>query len=318
MHDVIGAVEEGFLALARGNAIIPQRLHLNVTERSAVMLDMPAYIAASGQVAQGALGSKIVSVFEHNAKRNLDQVQGVYLLIDHETGVPLSVMDGRFITAIRTAATSAVATKFMASPGKKRLGVFGAGVQARFHIDAMFDVADVQQVMIVSRSIEKAKALASHVVATHKLPCEIVAAEQAAAKANLICTCTNSSAPLFSGRLIADGTHINAVGAFSPSTRELDTVTIKTARVIIDDDSSAGREAGEILIPISEGAIDSDHVKGTLADLVSGRLEGRESPEEITVFKSCGLAIEDLVTARLAYSRAIAVGVGTRVQMQGT
>jgi ornithine cyclodeaminase/alanine dehydrogenase-like protein (mu-crystallin family) len=172
--------------------------------------------------------------------------------------------------------------------------------------------------MIVSRSIEKAKALASHVVATHKLPCEIVAAEQAAAKANLICTCTNSSAPLFSGRLIADGTHINAVGAFSPSTRELDTVTIKTARVIIDDDSSAGREAGEILIPISEGAIDSDHVKGTLADLVSGRLEGRESPEEITVFKSCGLAIEDLVTARLAYSRAIAVGVGTRVQMQGT
>ena len=318
MRDVISAVEQGFQALANGNATVPERVHLNVTEQNGVMLDMPAYIGSSGADCQGALGSKIVSVFEQNAQRNLDVVQGVYLLIDHETGVPLSVMDGRFITAIRTAATSAVATKFMASPGEKRLAVFGAGVQARSHIEAMIEVAKVGQVLIVSRSNENAKALAAHASATHKLPCEIVSAEEAAATANLICTCTNSPAPLFNGELIVEGTHINAVGAFSPSTRELDTVTIKKARVIIDHDSSAGREAGEILIPIREGAVNSGFVKGTLADVVSGRIAGRESQPEITVFKSCGLAIEDLVTARLAYSRALSAGLGTRVQMQAS
>lgn len=309
MKDVIDAVELGFRAIARGQANIPERLRLDVPDHNGIVLEMPAYIGSSGGE-QSALGTKIVSVFKRNAERGLDSIQGVFLLLDSKTGAPLSLMDGRFITAVRTAATSAVATKYMASPGPKRLAVFGAGVQARFHIDAMIEVAQIARVMIVSRNAENARALADVVRESHKLPCDVVSAEQAAATANLICTCTSSTAPLFDGKLPAAGSHINAVGAFTPSTRELDSETVRRARVILDAQSAAGREAGEVLIPLTEGVINHEHVKGMLADVVSGKVAGRESVDEITLFKSCGLAIEDLVTARLAYSRAKTQCVG--------
>lgn len=312
MRDVINAVEQGFRALARGDATIPERLRLDVSAHNGVLLEMPAYADLDGT---GALGTKIVSVFEQNARRGLEIVQAVYLLLDSETGVPLSLMEGRFITAIRTAATSAVATKYMSAPGSKRLAVFGAGVQAQFHIQAMIEVAEIEQVMIASRTADKARALADRVRTVHGLTCEVVSAEQAAAKANLICTCTSSPTPLFDGALLSAGAHINAVGAFTPSTRELDTEAVRRARVIIDAESAAGREAGEILIPISEGVLNAGHVRGTLAEVVSGKVAGRESISEITIFKSCGLAIEDLVTARLAYTRAIVRGIGTKVEM---
>jgi ornithine cyclodeaminase/alanine dehydrogenase len=314
MRHVIDAVEHGFRALARGDATAPERLRLDLRAQNGVLLEMPAYADLDGA---GALGTKIVSVFEQNANRGLGVVQAVYLLLDCETGVALSLMDGRFITAIRTAATSAVATKLMAGPGSKRLAVFGAGVQAAFHIDAMIEVAEIERVMISSRSQDKARALADRIRAVHGLPCELVSAEQAAATANLICTCTSSPIPLFDGSLLREGSHINAVGAFTPSTRELDTETIRRARVIIDAESAAGREAGEMLIPISEGAIDCNHVKGTLAEVVSGAVAGRESMSEITFFKSCGVAIEDLVTARLAYARAFEKVAGVNVNLGG-
>ena len=309
MKDVIDAVEEGFRALARGETNVPDRLRLDVPDQNGIVLEMPAYIGSSGGE-QSALGTKIVSSFERNAERGLDSIQGVFLLLDSETGAPFSLMDGKFITAIRTAATSAVATKYMASPDPKRLAVFGAGVQARFHLDAMMEVAQIERVMIVSRNTDKARDLADLVRESHGLPCEVVSAEEAAANANLICTCTSSQAELFDGRLLAPGTHINAVGAFTPSTRELDSETVRRARVILDAESAAGREAGEILIPIAEGVISHEHVKGMLADVVSGKVAGRASLDEITLFKSCGLAIEDLVTARLAYSRAKTQSVG--------
>jgi alanine dehydrogenase len=315
MRNVIAAIESGFLALAHGDALIPERLHLNVVDRNGIVLEMPAYVRSREGGDTSALGTKIVSVFSGNAARGLPIVQAVYLLLDSETGAPLALLEGRFITAIRTAATSAVATKFMCSEGTKTLAVFGAGVQARFHIDAMIEVAEVARVMIASRSSENANALAEQVRLDHNIPCDVVSAGQAAGASNLICTCTNSPESLFDGSVLAEGTHINAVGAFTPSTRELDAETIRRARVIIDAESAAGREAGEILLPLSERAIDQAHVKGTLADVVSGRIAGRESDSEITVFKSCGLAIEDLVTARLAYTRATAASVGTRVKL---
>jgi ornithine cyclodeaminase/alanine dehydrogenase-like protein (mu-crystallin family) len=314
MKDVIDAVEEGFRALARGEVNVPDRLRLDVPDQNGIVLEMPAYIGSSGGE-QSALGTKIVSVFERNPSRGLDIIQSAYLLLDSETGAPLSLMDGRFITAIRTAATSAVATKYMASPGPKRLAVFGGGVQARFHLDAMMEVVQIARVMIVSRNADKARALADLVRESHKLPCEVVSAEEAAANANLICTCTSSQAELFDGRLLAPGTHINAVGAFTPSTRELDSETVRRARVILDAESAAGREAGEILIPIAEGVINHEHVKGMLADVVSGKVAGRESLDEITLFKSCGHAVEDMVTARLAHKRAQKLQRGTNITL---
>jgi ornithine cyclodeaminase/alanine dehydrogenase-like protein (mu-crystallin family) len=171
--------------------------------------------------------------------------------------------------------------------------------------------------MLVSRTESRAATLAGRVRSLHNIPCEITSAIEAVEKANLICTCTTSENPLFDGGLVRPGTHINAVGAFTPRSRELDSEAVRRARVIIDSESAAGREAGETLIPISEGAIGPDHIKGTLSDVVLGKVAGRESAEEITIFKSSGLAIEDLVTAQLAYDKARASGVGTHVSLTG-
>jgi ornithine cyclodeaminase/alanine dehydrogenase len=309
MHDVIDAVESGFRSIALNKVRIPERLKLALPAQQAILLEMPAYAELNGAA---ALGTKIVSVFHNNTARDLEIVQAAYLLLHGETGVPLSMMDGGFITAIRTAATSAVATKYMSNLGAKRLAIFGAGLQAQFHVEAMLEVAEVKEVMIVSRTPRKARALVEHTLKQYNVLCELAEADEAASKCELICACTTSPVPLFSGALITQGTHLNAVGAFTPSTRELDTEAVRRARVFIDAESAAGTEAGELLIPMSEGVIDATHIKGTLADVVSGRIAGRESASDITLFKSCGLAIEDLVTAQLAYERALANGIGTR------
>jgi alanine dehydrogenase len=313
LGDVVGAVEEGFRALGRGDVRAPERLHLDIPESRAVMLEMPAYTRSLW--GRSALGTKIVSVFNQNAERELDSVQSVYVLLDGETGVPLAVMDGKYITGIRTAATSALATRYMASPDPKRLGVFGAGVQARFHIEAMLVTGEVESISITSRSQENAHALADYVRSLYSIECEVVGAERTVTESNLICTCTSAGTPLFDGKWLRSGSHINAVGSFTPATRELDTEAIRRSRVIIDAEWAAGRETGEILIPISEGAITHEHVTGSLAQVVSGEVEGRTSSDEITIFKSSGLAIEDLVAAQLAYDRARAEGIGTEVPL---
>lgn len=312
MREVIEAVEAGFQALSLGKTVAPERMHMALPEQSAVVLLMPAQMGLSDS---NALGAKIVSVFEKNSERQMDAVQGLYILFDAETGAPLSVMDGKFITAIRTAATSALATRLMATPGRKRLGVLGSGVQAEYHIEAMTEVAEIERVFISSRTEESASRLAERIRSRFGIKCEASSAERVASESDLICACTSASSPLFTGSLIRQGAHINAVGSFTPMTRELDTVTVARSRVIIDEESAAGREAGDILIPISEGAITRDHIKGTLADVVSGKVAGRVSTEEITLFKSCGLAIEDLVTAQLAYWRAAKSGAGVNVEM---
>ncbi|MEW6208364.1 MAG: ornithine cyclodeaminase family protein [Acidobacteriota bacterium] len=309
MRDCIRAVERGFLALAAGETLAPERLVMNLA--GGVFLEMPSAMRSD----ENALGTKIVSVFEKNRERHLATVQAVYLLLDGETGEPLALMEGRFITAIRTAAVSALATKHMMAEGASRLGIIGAGVQGRFHLEAMAEVARFSEVLIASRSEEKAQGLAEKAQEIFDEHCDVATVEEVARCSNVICACTSSPAPLFAGRLLSPGTHINAVGAFTPETREIDTETVAASRVIIDDHTAAGREAGELLIPISEGAIAYDHIKGTLADLVSGRVRGRELEDEITLFKSCGLAIEDLVTARLAYERAVERGAGARIDL---
>jgi ornithine cyclodeaminase/alanine dehydrogenase len=308
MRDCIEAVEDAFNDLARGEAFAPERLHLGLPNGEGVLLEMPAYL-------NSALGTKIVSVFPGNPKLGLDAVQAAYMLLGAATGEPLALMEGRFITAIRTAATSAVATKHLASPGRKRLAVFGAGVQARYHIEAMMETVEVERIYISSRTEAKVAELADWATARYGIDCRQTGASDAAGRADLICTCTGSPVPLFDGMLIRTGAHINAVGAFTPETRELDGELIRRSKVIIDSESAAGREAGDLLIPVSDGMIEPSHFAVTLSDIVSGKRAGRTSNDEITVFKSCGLAIEDLATARLAYSRAVELGFGTSINL---
>jgi len=312
MRDVIDAVEESFRSLSRGEARAPERLRFALPEASAVLLEMPAVM--SSRKAGAALGTKLVSVFENNHQKGLDTVQSDYLLLDPDTGVPLALMDGRFITGIRTAATSAVATRHLAAPGQTCLAIYGAGVQGKFHIDAMMQVAEIERVLITSLTEARARELADSAQTRYQVPCEVVAPEQAVA-AGILCCCTSSAEPVIKGELLRPGTHVNAVGAYGPDRRELDTETIRRSVVFIDDESAAGREAGDILTPIAEGAIRASHIKGNLSDLVSGKVGGRTAAAEITVFKSSGLAIEDLVTAQLAYETASARGLGVNVDL---
>jgi ornithine cyclodeaminase/alanine dehydrogenase-like protein (mu-crystallin family) len=330
MGEVIRTIEKGFLAISRGEATPLERLRVEAPWAGGVMLEMPGSlpppgaprpgefatgVPRPGELATGALGTKLVTVFPNNSRLGLATVQAFYILLSGETGAPIALMEGRFITAIRTAATSAVATKFMAGPGPKQLAIIGAGVEGEFHIEAMQEICDVTRVLIASRSPDRAEALASETQSRMGIDVRTTTAGAAASSCNLICTCTTSPTPLFDGRAIKPGTHINAIGAFAPDTRELDTETIRRARVVIDAESAAGREAGEVLIPLGEGAIARSHIAGELADVVSGKVPGRTSPDEITVFKSCGLAIEDLVTARLAYQNAMDRSIGTSVEL---
>ncbi len=318
MRQVIRAVEEGFQRLASGRVQLPARLHLAIDERDAVLLEMPAYAAELPDQTpplDAALGTKIVTVFPRNADRRLPNVQAVYLLLDSETGEPLAMMEGKFITAIRTAATSAVATKYLANPAPSILAILGAGVQAQAHIEAMAEATTIERVTISSRNPINAEALAATIRNRFPFPCEAQPITQAIRTANLICTCTNASTPLFDGRMIQPGTHINAVGAFTPKTREVDSETVRRARVYLDHERAAGREAGDLLIPLAEGIISNDHFIGALAEVVTGKVAGRQSTADITLFKSCGLAIEDLVTAQLAYRRAKAQQVGISVTL---
>jgi ornithine cyclodeaminase len=321
MPDVISAVEQGFLAVARGEVTTLERLRVDAPWAGGVMLEMPGALPPPADrgsprgFAAGALGTKLVTVFPNNSNLGLATVQAFYILLSGSTGVPLALMEGRFITAIRTAATSAVATKFMAGAGAKQLAIIGAGVEGAFHIEAMQEICEVTRVLIASRSLDRAETLASETRTRLGLEAKTATTEEAASSCDLICTCTTSDAPLFDGRTIQPGTHINAVGAFTPGTRELDTEAILRARVVIDAESAAGREAGEILIPLAEGAITRSHIKGELADVVSGKVPGRTSPHEITVFKSCGLAIEDLFTAQAAYENAVKSDIGAKVDL---
>ena len=305
MPDVIEAVEEGFRSVGEKDHV-PVRLPVQVVDRPAVTLFMPAYLHGSR-----TLGAKVVSAFHDNPSRGLPMISGFYVLCDADTGRLIALMDATFLTGIRTAAASAVATKYLAREDSRVLGVIGAGVQGRFHVDAIRAVRPIERVVVYNRTPGRGSALVDELNSS-AIPCRLAdTASECAAEADVLAVCTSSGSPLFDGGLVRPGTHVNAVGAFIADRRELDTTLIQRARVCVDTYDGAFEEAGDILIPLRAGDITRDHVQAELAELVTGRKGGRASQDEITVFKSVGYAMEDAVTARLAFERAAAAGTGT-------
>jgi ornithine cyclodeaminase/alanine dehydrogenase-like protein (mu-crystallin family) len=228
------------------------------------------------------------------------RVQATYLLLDPDTAQPRLTIAANYLTDLRTAATSAVATKFLARPDASTLGIFGTGRLARTHLAVLRLVRNFHRVLICGRNPTRSAEFVRQLSA--EMPSLAITATDArtcAAQSDVICTCTSHPAPLFDGRDLRSGTHLNLVGAFRPQNREVDTVTIQRARVVVDTYGGALSEVGDLLIPLQEGAIPRDHVVADLHELVSGSKQGRRSPEEITVFKSVGCALEDLVAAEL-------------------
>lgn len=308
--EVIGAMAEAFTLLARGESVVPLRTVLEVPGHGTLLI-MPARLGRAEGV-----GTKVVGVFPGNRTCGLPVVSALYLLTDPETGLPQALLDGTTLTRLRTAATSALAARHLARPDCRALGVFGAGAQAAAHAEAFRTLFPLTRVILKGRDPARAAACAEALARTAGVQVGIAAdAAEVVREADLVVTATTAGAPLFDGHDLKPGAHVTAVGAYTPQTRELDTVTIRRAKVVVDTYQGALAEAGELLIPMAEGAIGRDHVLAELAEVVTGARSVRTSPEDITVFKSVGFALEDLAAARLAYRKARAAGRGTRLAL---
>ena len=288
MADAIDALEAAF------SGPLPEApLRSHVETRAGTLLLMPS-------VGEPGLGVKLVTLTPSNAERGLPFLHAIYVLFDGTTQSPLALLDGAALTGLRTAAVSGLATRFLARPEASHLIVFGAGVQARSHVEAMLVVRPIERVTVVSRSAPAAGALVDAVLARGLAA--RVGSPETVSEADLVCTCTTSPEPVFDGRLLPGGAHVNAVGAYTPETRELDDETVRRARVVVETRQVALAEAGDLLIPMRAGVVAEDHVVADLAEVVAGA-PVRRGPTDVTVFKSVGVGFEDLVVARAAVDR---------------
>jgi ornithine cyclodeaminase len=310
---VIAALRAAFAALGAGQAQVPQRMGLELPT-GGTFFYMPGFLDAPPAP---VLGTKVVAIQPDNPAHGLPRIQAVCLLHDPVTGDLRAVLDATFLTEIRTACTSALVTDYLALPDAATLLVFGTGPQARAHLAAIAAVRPLRAAWVVGHTPEKAAAFVAAHGARFAFPLTAIAGPDAIraalAGAAIVVTCTNAAEPLFDGVWLQPGTHINAVGSYRPATREVDTATIARARVLVDTRAGALSEAGDLLIPLAEGAITPDHIRAELADLVLARAVLRESPGDITLFKSVGFALEDAATAALACARAEECGVGVEV-----
>ena len=311
MRDCIGVMADALTALARGEAVLPLRQVLRLPGGTSAFAVMPAYLGAPK-----AIGAKVITVFPENHGTALDSHQGAVLLFEAEHGSLVAAMDASSITAIRTAAVSGLATRLLAREDATEVAILGTGVQARTHLEAMCAVRPVARVRVWSRDAGAVRAFADRESRRHGIAVEPApSAREAVTGAAIVCTVTSSREPVLAGEWLAEGTHVNAVGASLPSARELDTAAVLRGRWYVDRRESAVNEAGDFLIPKREGAIGDDHIVGELGELLLGRVPGRSGAAEVTIFKSLGLAIEDVAAAAFVYERAGRNGRGVRVEL---
>ena len=313
MPECIELMVDALEALAEGAAAVPLRSLMWLPDRSGLLGMMPGHHAAAG-----IMGIKVVSVMPGNHGTEYDAHQGVVLVFETEHGRPVAIVDATSITAIRTAAVSGVATRLLAREDAGDLALLGSGTQAATHLEAMLAVRPIGRVRVWSRTGERARAFAARETARHGITIEVAADARAAVEgADLICTTTASPEPVLEGDWIAEGAHINAVGSSVRTARELDATAVARSRLFVDRRESALNEAGDFLLARAEGAVTDDHIAGELGEILTGRVPGRTSPAEITLFESLGLSIEDVASAMFVYERARAVGAGRSLELGG-
>lgn len=313
MQECMQAMSEALKTLAEGNAILPLRSIMWLPENAGVLGMMPAYL---GNIA--AMGLKVLSIVPNNHDTPNDSHQGAVLLFEERNGNLLAIIDAAEITAIRTAAVSGVATKWLARKDARSLAILGAGVQAWTHLEAMALSRALVHVRVWSRNSGRVRAFARRAAKRYAFAIEPVAsAKEAVTGADIICTVTAAREPVVLGEWLSAGTHINAVGACVPSARELDTAAVVKSRLFVDRRESALNEAGDFLIPKNEGAIGDHHILGELGEMLLGKIKGRTSNQQITLFKSLGLGVEDVAAAHHIYQKSSQKGVGTWVELGG-
>lgn len=319
MAECIDVMADAFRALARGDALLPLRQVVRLPGSPNLLALMPSQVGANDRTRhRPALGAKVITVFPGNDATPYDSHMGVVLLFDDELGRLLAIMDASTITAIRTAAVSGLATRLLARPDAGDLAILGAGVQAMTHLDAMRCARTLRRVRVWSRSAERARRFAARALERHGVTIEVHESAQAAVDgADVVCTVTASREPVLRGAWLAEGAHVNAVGAALPTARELDSEAVRRSLLFVDRRESALAEAGDVLIPQAEGVIGAGHIRGELGEVLMGAVAGRERASDITLFKSLGLAIEDVTAARHIYEKGVALGTGIWISLGG-
>lgn len=306
MPGAIDAMREAFGALAAGEANVPIRLALETDH--GVSLFMPAHLRSPDRVA-----AKVVSVNPGNAHRGLPAIHAVVLVLEPETGRPLALMDGTWLTALRTGAVGGLAADLMARPDATTVALFGAGVQARTQLEAVRCVRAIDEVRVVSRSGESADRLVAELEGVTAV--RVDDPGEAVGGADIVIAATSSATPVFDGRSIEPGTHVTGVGSYTTEMREVDTELVRRARVIVDQREAILEEAGDIAGPIADGDVDASVMVAEIGDVVLGRAPGRTSDEEVTFFKSVGNAIQDVAVAARVLEAAERDGLGTTVDL---
>lgn len=311
LADLIAPMETALARFSAGEVLQPVRTVLSVGPTKAYYGLMPAYVADPPQ-----LGAKIVTVFGENHRRGLPSHLATIFLLDPDTGALIALMDGRYITEARTAAVSAVSARHMARPDAATLAILGAGVQARSHLEALAAVRPIRQVRVWSPTTASRERFVAEM--SGHVPAAITAAgsaEAAVRDADIIVLVTSSPTPVLDSAWVAPGTHVISVGACRPDQREMDPALVARGRLVVDSRAAALVESGDVVLAIAEGRVDASHVRGELGDVVRGALAGRTSPDEVTIFKSLGLAVEDVAAADLVYRRALETGAGTQLEL---
>ena len=311
IEELIAALEQAHIQYSAGKAVMPVRLVVPLPQIRGRITSMPGYLDMDR-----ALGMKVVTYFQDNPQQNLPAILGTVILFSAKTGKIIAVMDGGSITAIRTACASAMATKALANAEAPVLGILGAGVQARAHIRALCRVRNISKIKLYSPSGKSGPAVKKDLESELGAAVEIArSAEEAVQDSDLIVTATTSNTPVLSREWLKRGAHINAVGSHRPDQRELDGPTVALAKVVVDSRDAIMAECGDILLAIKEKSITESHVHAEIGDVLAGTKPARTSRDEITLYKSVGIAIQDVATANLVYHKALEQKVGTEVDV---
>ncbi len=309
----IAGMKSAYAQLSAGLAVAPLRAHLDIAPHNGTMLVMPAYLPQDG-----ALAVKVVSIFPQNVAWGERVINGLVLVIDAETGRPSALLEGSTLTAIRTGAGSGAATDVLARPDAHVVAILGSGVQARTQLEAVCTVRAVTEVRVYSPDQAQAAAFVAEMAGVGSIPPNVQAVMDAATAvrdADIICTATTSSTPVFDGRDLKPGVHINAIGSYQPTVQEIDAKTVQRALVVVDSREAVLAETGDLILPIQQGLITAAHIHAELGEIIAGMKNGRTHPKQITLFKSVGTAVQDALAGRMALENATQMGLGTLLDL---
>lgn len=314
MKDAVESVKEAFAIYSEGKSVVPLRVNIDVPKHSGQSLFMPGYVPELDSV-----GIKIVSVFPKNVEKGIPSVPAQMILLDGTTGEVCCIMDGTYLTQLRTGAASGAATDVLAVQDAKVGAIFGAGGQAMRQLEALLAVRKLELVKIFALGDEAKKFVDSAKAELKEYKVEIIvaeSAEEAVKDADIITVVTTSKKPVFKGQLVKKGAHINGVGSYTREMQELDEYIIKEAdKIFVDSKSAVLAESGDFIQPMEKGIIDKNRITGELGEIISGKIKGRENDEQITLFKTVGIAVQDVVTASKIYKKALEKSIGKIVEL---